>query len=79
MPKYATIDMHSGYVWWAGNAMHPVEACQESEREGMSEARDFVAYAVYEIPASLDITDGQDQDQIAAVMAARFVCYCAPI
>ena len=89
MTKYATIDMNSGYVWWAGEAMHPVEACKNSDLEGNNEAREFeeitrsqrehAAYAVYQIPADLSIDDGQDKEQIAAVEASRFVCYCAAL
>jgi hypothetical protein len=78
MKKYATIDMNSGFVFWAGEADSPEQACTMSDLEAGAQHspswkeirvsnRHAATYAVYEIPADLEVTDGQDEDQIEAV------------
>ncbi len=88
MPRYATIDLNSGFVWWLGYADDPEEACRMSpegndhpvteagvyKRISPSQAKDTGGgYAVYEIPPDFDIDDGQDRADIAKVEAQRFV------
>jgi hypothetical protein len=83
MTRFATIDMHSGYVWWVGDAESAIDACIKSDAEagdwpngeyGEVARGDATArYAVYEVPAGFDVTDGQDEAQIAATVAHRRV------
>lgn len=85
---FATIELNSGYVWWVGAADDAADACARSDAEtGGEYGRKFDqisrseinssagGYAVYEVPAGFDVTDGQNEEQIAAVEAQRLVGY----
>ena len=77
--------MNSGYIWWSGQSADAIAACKASDAECGQEPREFekvsigdiarASYAVYAIPATLSIDDGQDEAQISAVDADRFVAY----
>lgn len=87
LSTYATIDMHSGYVWWTGQAASALDACKASDVEygSFDDVREYLevtlsergsaSFAVYAIPADLVIDDGQDEEQIAAVEACQLVAY----
>jgi hypothetical protein len=78
MTKFATIELYTGYVWWVGEADDALDACHQSHAESGNDPLDFEevyesetndtagGYAVYEVPADFDVTDGQDANQIAA-------------
>lgn len=83
MTRYATIDAHSGFVWWVGEAENPIDACEKStaatggdqsvryEERGLNGTG--ISYFVHEVPAGYDVADGQAQDEIEAVEAFRCV------
>jgi len=78
--RYAIIDNASGFVWGVANATSPIEACRviDAEIGGLDNPKYAVVwrldgnetgYAVYAVPADFDVTDGQDEVQIAATEA----------
>jgi hypothetical protein len=76
--RFATIDLHSGYVWWVGQADSPAAACARSHADTGNTPAEFVecvnrdadaVYAVYEVPEGFDVDDGQDADAINATQA----------
>lgn len=79
MQRYATIDAHSGYVWWVGEAESPADACTKStantggdsgvEYEERSRYDAGLSYFVHEVPAGFDVSDGQSPADIEAVDA----------
>lgn len=88
MTKFATIDLHSGYIWWSGYAADAHAACEHSDATSMVSGRSFDlvhksdadhGYAVYAIPDDLEITDGQSREQIAAVEDCRLVGFFKPL
>lgn len=88
MTRFATIELNSGYVWWAGEADSASDACvmshavqggyHSTEWEGISRSEinsTAGGYAVYEIPETLAVDDGQDADTIEAVTACPLAGY----
>ena len=88
MTKFATIDLNSGFVWWVGEAESAVEACHKSDAENgnqpdgayveisVSEAKSTAGgYAVYEVPADFDVSDGQNEEEIAAACSHPLIGY----
>ncbi len=88
MSRFATIELNSGYVWWAGEAASPTDACimshavqgghhsTEWDPISRSEINSTAGgYAVHTIPESLMVDDGQDADTIEAVAACPLAGY----
>lgn len=82
--RYATIDLHSGFVWWIGEADSAADACARSHADTGNTPSEFVecasadapaVYAVHEVPAGFDVCDGQDADAINATQANPFSGY----
>ena len=86
--RFATIEINSGYVWWVGDAADEAEACRKSDAEGGGQTEGQYhrimsseinntdgGYAVYEAPAGFDVSDGQDEAEIAAVSALPLAGY----
>lgn len=83
MPRYAMIDIDSGYVWGVENAADPVAACRQMDEALGVTGREYEAhgprsgagrsgqtgYEVYQAPVGFDVQNGQDQAEIAAVSA----------
>ena len=79
MASYATIDAHSGFVWWIGEAETPAEACTKStaetggdsgvQYEERSRYDAGLSYYVHKVPAGFDVQDGQHPANIEAVEA----------
>ena len=76
--RFATIDMHSGFVWWVGHADSAADACARSHAETGNTPAEFVScsstdgaatYVVHQVPAGFDVADGQDAGAIAATQA----------
>lgn len=79
--RYATIDLHSGFVWWIGEADSAADACARSHADTGNTPAEFVecvsrdpaaVYAVHEVPDGFDVSDGQDSDAINATQAHPF-------
>ena len=79
---FATIDIHTGFVWWIGEAESAADACARSHSDTGNTPAEFVecyradakaAYAVYKVPAGFDVADGQDAEAIADTQANTFV------
>lgn len=87
MPNFATLDLHSGYIWWSGEADTPVDACVMSHActggyhstewaaVSRSDANTGSGYAVYRIPETMALDDGRDADTIEAVTACPLAGY----
>lgn len=86
--RFATLELNSGYVWWVGDAADEADACRKSDAEGQYEPEGEYrritsseinntdsGYAVYEAPAGVDVSDGQDEAEIAAVSALPLAGY----
>jgi len=86
MTRYAMIDSHTGYIWGVEDAPSPVAACAQMDRSvdpSAAESRTYreIAasdsddhYLVYDASGlSVEVTDGQDEAQIAAVEALPLV------
>lgn len=79
MARYILIDEHTGYIWGDVEAEGPFEACEKLDNENHAFDYDYeevarfngeTGYHVYEAPAGFpEVTDGQDEAQIAAVEA----------
>lgn len=83
-PRFATIDLHSGFVWWVGHADSAANACARSHADTGNTPADFVecfsrdagaVYAVHEVPEAFDVDDGQDADAINATQAHPLAGY----
>lgn len=77
-PRFATIDLQTGYVWWVGQADSAADACARSHAETGNTPAEFVecasrdaaaVYAVYEVPEGFAVDDGQDADAINTTQA----------
>ena len=88
MTRFATIDLNSGYIWWAGDADSATDACvmshactggyHSTEWAEISRSeinRTAGGYAVYQIPDDLSVDDGQNADTITAVTACPLSGY----
>ena len=89
MPRFATIELNSGFVWWIGDADDALQACQRSDVDTgcTDQPGEFIAtslseiksteggYAVYPVPADYDVQDGQDQEAIDVTAAHRLASY----
>lgn len=84
MNNYALIETNSGYVWWAGKADTPEDACAKAHMEGgevatYAQTSDRIenttegGFLVYQAPEGFCCTDGQDQEQIDAVSAMPLI------
>lgn len=86
MTTYATIDRHSGYVWWMGQAANALEAAERSTLETGGDqclyttcTQDDAAasYDVHEVDEAtsrlVDEIGGQYAPAIAAVEACPYV------
>lgn len=87
-PRYALIDIHSGFVWGIASAATVLDAVKAVDASaGMHSTREYVqhsagsradrggiaGYLVYAVPAGSDCDDGQDEASIAEVEACELV------
>lgn len=85
MPRYATIDNDTGYVWGVVDAETPLAAVELiSEEVGDNGRYDFElatygsgesGFIVYEMATGFDVADGQDDAQIASVRSGKRVAF----
>lgn len=84
MPRFATIEMNTGYVWWVGQADSAADACTRSHESTSNTLAKFAeclsrdadaAYAVYEVPEGFDVDDGRHADDINATQAHPLAGY----
>lgn len=87
--RFATLDLHSGYVFWVGDAESPEQACTLTDvanhaspheyEECCAIDRDRATWSVYEVPEGFDVTDGQSGDQIRLVEACDHIGMFGPV
>lgn len=83
-PRFAVIDMPTGYLWWVGDAMSALHACHEADAvSGREPVRGYLEtgdentgrYAVHQVPEDFKAPDGRDPDQIKAATSHPLVGY----